>query len=100
MPTLWFIADGRVSYTAHAPGTPISLAEAVAVFGTEPLHFLGRAAPSLRPDEPNDAVRNVIVELGEDEPRNTLLPQAGFYWAASLDADEAARRLQHQRRPR
>lgn len=99
MPTLWFIPDGRVPYTAHGPGTPISLDEAVAVFGTEPLRYLGRAAPSLRPDEPSDDPHNVIVELGESESRNALLPRPGFYWAASLEADAAAARLQRERRP-
>lgn len=100
MPTLWFVPDGRVAYTAHGPGIEISASEVIALFGTEPLRYLGRAAPSLRPDEPSDDPNNVVVELGETETRNPLLPEPGFYWAASLDVDEAARRLQHERRPR
>lgn len=97
MPTVWFVPDGRVPYTAHGPGVAISLDEAVAVFGTEPLRYLGRAAPSLQPDAPSDEPRNVIVEVGATEPRNPLLPEAGFYWAVSLDVDDAARRLQRER---
>ncbi|GHA87359.1 hypothetical protein [Cognatilysobacter bugurensis] len=97
MPTLWFVPDGRVPYTSHGPGMPITLEEAVAVFGTDPLRYLGRAAPSLQPDAPSEDPRNVIVELGEAEGRNTLLPEPGFYWAVSLDVDDAARRLQRER---
>lgn len=101
MPTLWFVPDGRVPYTSQVPGMPISLDEAAAVFGTEPLHYLGRGAASLRPDDAaSDDPHNVVIELGGAEARTTLLPEPGFYWAASLDADAAARRLQRERRPR
>lgn len=98
MPTMWFLKDGRTPYTECGPGLPMSFAEAAAVLGTEDLRFIGPEPPSINPDETSDVPRNVVVQLDPDEGSNVLLPQAGFYWAVSLNPDAASARLAKERR--
>ncbi len=98
MPTMWFIRDGRAPYTEFGPGTPLSFDEAVALFGTEELRYAGPTPPSIQPDDPSDGPENVVLQLDEGEGTNILLPQAGFYWAASVRPDDASERLRKERR--
>lgn len=100
MPTMWLIKDGRTSYTESGPGIPLSFTEAVTVFASEDLRFVGRKAPSINPDAPSDTVENVLLQVGEDEGTNALLPQAGFYWAVSISPEDAEHRLMRERRKR
>jgi hypothetical protein len=97
MPTMWFLRDGRTPYTECGPGTRLSFDEAVAVFGTEQIRFVGRDAPSINPDAPGDAAENVMLEVEDTEGTNVLLPQAGFYWAVSIAPEVAERRLRGER---
>lgn len=98
MPTMWFIRDGRAPYTEFGPGTPLSFDEAAALFGTEDLHYIGAAPPSIRPDDPSESAENVVIQLDEGEGTTLLLPQAGFYWAPTLRPDTAEQRLRKERR--
>ncbi|GAB6197187.1 hypothetical protein [Lysobacter xanthus] len=98
MPTLWYIRDGRTPYTEFGPGQPVSFDEAVALFGTEELRYIGPTPPSIQPDAPSEGPENVILQLDAGEGTNLLLPQAGFYWAASLHPDDADARLRKERK--
>lgn len=97
MPTMWFIRDGRAPYTEFGPGTALSFDEAVALFGTEELRYIGAAPPSIRPEDPSDGPENVVLQLDEGEGTNVLLPQPGFYWAPSVRPDAVADRLSRER---
>lgn len=97
MPTLWFLKDGRTSYAESGTGTPLSFDEAVAVFGTEDMRYLGSKAPNIGVDRESDDVRNTVLEVEEMEGTNPLLPRPGFYWATSLDPGDAERRLRKER---
>ena len=98
MPTMWFIRDGRAPYTEFGPGTSVSFEEAVALFGTEEMHFIGTAPPSIRPDDPSEGPENVVLQVHEEDGTTLLLPQAGFYWVATMRPDDAQARLRKERR--
>lgn len=99
MPTMWLIKDGRTPYTECGPGVPLGFDDAVALFGTEVIRYLGPEPPSLNPDEPSEDPVNVVVQVDGGEGTNTLLPQPGFYWAVSVSPAVAVERLhEHQRR--
>jgi hypothetical protein len=100
MPTMWTLRDGRTAYTECGPGVPMDFDEAVAVFGTEEIRYLGPGPASIRPDEPSDGVENVVLQLDADEGTDALLPQPGFYWVTSLRPDAAAQRLRDERAKR
>ena len=97
MPTLWFVPDGRASYTDVAPGLPLSFEEATQLFATEEIRYVGTAPPSLRPDDPSEQVENVVLQLDEGEGTTMLLPQAGYYWVPSLRPEAASERLRRER---
>jgi hypothetical protein len=97
MPTMWFLKDGRTAYTECGPGVPISFAEAVALFGTEEIRYVGPEPPSIGPDAPSEEPENVVVQLEDGEGSHSLLPEAGFYWVVSARPNEAAARLRHER---
>ncbi|MFC0676401.1 hypothetical protein ACFFGH_00870 [Lysobacter korlensis] len=100
MPTMWLIRDGRTSYAEAGQGMPLSFAEAVDLFASEDLRFVGRRAPSINPDAPSDSIENVLLQVEEGEGTNALLPQAGFYWAVSISPEDAEKRLLRERRKR
>lgn len=98
MPTLWLVRDGRVPYTESGPGRPLAFDEAVALFGTEEVRYIGPTPPSLQPDDPSEHPENVVLQVDAGEGTNVLLPQAGFYWVASMKPDAALERLRKERR--
>ena len=98
MAIMWFTKDGRRPHTQRGPGIDISAAEIQAIFGSERLHFAGLESPNINPDEPSHSVKNVILEIDEEDGFSDLLPQSGCYVVVGMRPRDAEAKLLAYRR--
>lgn len=90
---MWFTKDGRRPHTQRGPGIDISASEIQAIFAAERLHFAGLEAPSINPDQPSSSVKNVILEIDEEDGFSDLLPQPGCYVVVGMRPQDAEEKL-------
>src|SRR5688572_20657286 len=105
MPKIWFSTDGeRPSddyqgerlHVQRGPGLDVTHEELETLFAGLELRYVGVEAPSINPDRRTDYVKNVVVEIREDEASETS-NQVGFYLVVGARPNEVESQLRHLR---
>jgi hypothetical protein len=97
MPTMWLVKDGRRPHSQTGPGTSVTFDEVAAIFGSHQMHYAGPEAPSINADKPSHSIKNVVLEVEENEGVSSLLPKQGFYLVVGSSPDSAERDLHAHR---
>lgn len=93
MAIMWFAKDGPRPDTQSGDGIDISLGEINAIFPGKSVRYCGLEAPNINADTPSRYVKNLVIQVCEQDGINERFSKIGFYYLAEIDPSDAARRL-------